>query len=187
MISYYYIADNDGVVRPCKAGATEYKQEGTVRIMTFDHVAIAQQRPRTRVIQPKDRSKKAYAQIYTVNSKKKKQLLKLIVPRPLNEVATFVYALALYKPPKSYNSYKPEKSYGLRKVTKPDGTNILKFYEDLLEGLFMPKDQYANPTMCERYYADYNQLIFCTVESDMLEFNLPRVIKKYFLNSLFIQ
>lgn len=185
MIDYYYIANNDGVVRPCKAGAREYKQEGTVRIMTFDHVAIAQQRPRTRVIQPKHG--KAYAQIYTVHSKEKKQLLQMIVPRPLNEVATFVYALALYTPPKSYNSYNPEKSWGLRKVTKPDGTNILKFYEDLLEGLFMPKDQFANPTMCERYYANRNLLVFCTVESDMLEFNLPRVIKKHFLNSLFIK
>lgn len=185
MINYYFVNAHQEIQR-CSPGASEYQEESVIRIVAFDMIAIAQQRPRTRVIQPKGGGK-AYAQIYTVNSKHKQKLLTLLVQRPIFEVATFGYALALYNPPKSYNSYHPEKSYGHRKLTKPDGTNILKFYEDLLEGLFMPKDQFLNPTMCERYYAPKDQLIFATAPADDLTFNLPRKLKQYFLGSHFLK
>lgn len=180
MISYYFINENHQVI-PTKRGE-EFNEIMVPRIIAFDMIPIAQQRPRTRVIQPKGGGK-PYAHIYTVNAKHKNKLLRQIIKRKLFLVPTFAYALALYTPPKSWSGAKKDRSYGTRKVTKPDGTNILKFYEDLLEGLFMPKDQYINPTMAERYYAKTNQLIFATCPSEAVTFNMPKIIKQYFLKN----
>jgi len=180
MIKYYSIDPDQKAIKPASAQREEFENPSVARIISFDMLPIAQQRPRTRVIQPKGGGK-AYAQIYTVNSKHKKNLLKLLVKSPIIEQATFFYCLALYKPPRSWSTAKKERSYGTRKVTKPDGTNIAKFYEDLLEGIFMPKDQYMNPTMPERYYSTKNQVIVATIVSDQLTYNLPKKIKEYFL------
>jgi Holliday junction resolvase RusA-like endonuclease len=157
---------------------------GTAKVIGIPGLAISQQRPRTRVIVPKDKSKKPYAQIYTVNAKHRDKLQEQIVRQDFEEVPHFFYALALYKPPASWSDKKTKEAYGTRKVTKPDGTNIQKFYEDLLEGLVMPKDQYLNPTMSERYYCSYNGIIIAYLPSDALEFNLPKVIKDYFITKV---
>lgn len=185
MINYYYITE-DRTIKKCGNQRSEYLLIKTPRIITFDMVPIAQQRPRTRVVQPKGGGK-AYAQIYTVNSKHKEKLLQMVVKQSIFEEATFAYALACYTPPKSWSQTKKEKAYGTHKVTKPDGTNILKFYEDLLEGLFMPKDQYLNPTMIERLYSTTNMIAFVTVPTRYVTYNIPKIVKEYFLGTLILE
>lgn len=188
MISYYYIHPDSQNVRKCSPGAPEFDHESIPRLIKFDGTPISQQRPRTRVVGTNKHGKptggKIYAQIYNPTSTKKVNLLKLIVKRPIFEQPTFLYALACYEPPASWSNTKTERSYGTHKVTKPDGTNILKFYEDLLEGLFMPKDQYCNPTMIERMYAKSDFLVICACPVDHVTFNIPKVVKKAFLGEL---
>lgn len=183
MITYHCIID--GIITKCKPSHHEYSDPQTPRIIEFEGIAIAQQRPRTRVIQPKGGGK-AYAQIYTVNSKHKEKLLSVLVPAKFSEEPTFFYALALYQPPASWSQKKTEESWGQRKITKPDGTNILKFYEDLLEGYTMPKDQMINPTMCERYYAPLDRTIILSVPTKNVHINYPKMLKKHFIGKLIL-
>lgn len=186
-MKFYYIDTQPPEIKPCK-DRSEYKNSEYGRIIDIEGIAIAQQRPRTRVVgidrNGKPTGGKIYAQIYTVNSKHKKKLQQIIPTAEIFEEPTFFYTLALYKPPKSWSGPKTERAYGQRKITKPDGTNILKFYEDLLEGHFMPKDQMINPTMCERYYAPVDKVVICTIPTRLVSWNVPRMIKQYFLGSL---
>ena len=183
MIKYYYISP-DKKIQACGPQREAYHDKANARILVIDGIPIAQQRPRATI---RGKGKKKFVHMYTVNSKHKKKLQSLLVQNPIFEEATFIYALALYTPPKSWSGAKKERSYGKRKLTKPDGTNILKFYEDLLEGYLFPRDQYANPTMCERFYATKNKIVFSAMVSDELTYNLPRLLKQYFLETMFIK
>ena len=154
-------------------------------IIEFPGIPIAESRPRTRV-QGLDRKgkpipgKKIFAQIYTVTAKHKAKLLPLIPELDFPDKPTLFYCLAVYTPPASWSKKKHEAVIGTHKVTKPDGTNILKFYEDLLEGRFMPKDQFINPTICERIYGYDNFTVIATVPIDAVRRNIPDMIKKFY-------
>lgn len=182
MIVTYHIAE-EKIYRVETAELQELAKAGAYApVILFDHIPIAQQRPRTRIqgIHPKTGKplpgKKIFAQIYmtTANQKNKLDPLIPVIPYPEDE-ALFLYGLALYRPPQSRR-----KEIGQKKLTKPDGTNILKFYEDLMEKKIFPSDQCLNPSFVERYYWSYDAMIIGIVRASE-RIHIPRIIKSHFM------
>jgi len=160
---FMYLKQTASLPVPCLVGCPEFNEPSTVRMIELDHKSIAQQRPRARLVTQKD-GRKPYIHMYTPTSNLKEKLdreaCKVLGIKDLSalwgfsEEAWQFAVLSIYKTPPSWSKKKTLELSGTLKLTKPDSTNILKFYEDWLEGWFIPKDQFLQGPMNIRLWGD---------------------------------
>lgn len=184
-----YLDTADMSIKDCQLLKTfpleikEYEDIYVPRVVLIPGKPIAQGRPRATIM--KSKGGKPFVHMYDPQSKEKavfKNSIEQYSIMSYAEEATFFCVLSYHAVPKSYS--KKESYYGELRTKKPDGKNILSFYEDVFQSFMFPPDQYLNPTMALRYYHQSDFVVIASVPVSKMTYNFPRIIHNQFKGTL---
>lgn len=123
-------------------------------LLDIEHIPIPKKRPRFSTFNGKSRVFNAQnAIVKTLRVYFKHQIQRRGYLAPYEGPIMFKMTAHMPKP-KSWSKKRSNEAEGMPHITKPDSSNILKMYEDILNGIAYKDDSQIFLCLCEKYYSD---------------------------------